>query len=63
MKGELFMHFTKMHCLCGQKRLCRSHAPVSVVLYGGVLEIAVDGSGTAIMTGRAESIYEGDAEI
>ena len=42
---------------------CRPEEPVSVVLDGGTLEISVDRNGRVRMTGPAESIYEGEADL
>ncbi len=46
-----------------KKGYCRAHSPVSVVLDGGTLEITVSSSGTVMMNGPAEKIYEGEAAI
>jgi len=46
-----------------KKGYCRAHAPVSVTLDGGILEITVDSNGTVMMTGPAERIYEGEIAI
>ena len=43
--------------------LCDRQAPVSVVLDGGVLSIELKNDGTAVMTGPAETVYEGEAEL
>ena len=45
------------------KGFCRPEEGVSVILDGGTLEIAVDRNGRVRMTGPAESIYEGEADL
>ncbi len=44
-----------------KKGFCRPGEPVSVLLDGGRLEISVDADGTVVMTGPAETVYEGEA--
>ena len=46
-----------------RKGYCRSGEPVSVLLDGGVLTVSADESGNVTMTGPAEFVYEGEAEI
>ena len=45
------------------KGVCRAGAPVSVVLDGGTLEITVGDGGEVLMTGPAETVYEGEAAV
>ena len=45
------------------KGLCRCGVPVSVQPDGGTLEIRVDPAGFVLMTGPAETVYEGEAII
>jgi diaminopimelate epimerase len=45
------------------KGICRAGAPVSVVLDGGTLEITVGDGGEILMTGPAETVYEGEAAV
>ena len=42
---------------------CGREVPVTVLLDGGQLEIGVDDDGTVVMTGPAETVYEGEAEL
>ena len=42
---------------------CGGDGPVTVVLDGGRLEIDVREDGTVVMTGPAETVYEGEAEL
>lgn len=46
-----------------KKGYCRSHAPVTVMLDGGILEISVGDNGKVMMTGPADSVYEGEVFI
>ncbi len=46
-----------------KKGYCPANTPVSVVLDGGTLEISVSDDGAVTMTGPAETVYEGEAEI
>ncbi len=43
--------------------ICRKDAPVTVALDGGELEISVSKDFDITMTGPAETVYEGEAEI
>ena len=43
--------------------ICRAEEPITVVLDGGELEITVSDAFEIIMTGPAETVYEGDAAI
>jgi diaminopimelate epimerase len=43
--------------------LCRPGRTVSVILDGGTLKITVDEEGRVLMTGPAESIYEGETDL
>jgi diaminopimelate epimerase len=45
------------------KGICRAGAPVSVVLDGGTLEVTVGDGGEVLMTGPAETVYEGEAAV
>ena len=45
------------------KGLCRAGSPVSVVLDGGTLEVTVGDGGQVLMTGPAETVYEGEAAV
>ena len=42
---------------------CGREVPVTVLLDGGQLEIGVGDDGTVVMTGPAETVYEGEAEL
>ncbi|MBO4831694.1 MAG: diaminopimelate epimerase [Oscillospiraceae bacterium] len=46
-----------------KKGFCSPHAPVTVALDGGDLEISITGDGEAIMTGPAVTVYEGEVII
>lgn len=46
-----------------QKGLCAYNTPVSVHLDGGTLTVQIDSHNTVTMTGPAETVYEGDAEL
>ena len=45
------------------KRFCRCDTPISVHLDGGTLKIQVSYDNTVIMTGPAETVYEGETEL
>ena len=45
------------------KGLCRHSVPISVQLDGGTLEIQVDPAGFVLMTGPAETVYEGETVL
>lgn len=45
------------------KRFCPENEKISVVLDGGTLEIEVKKDGTVIMTGPAETVYEGEVNV
>ncbi|MBO6011472.1 MAG: diaminopimelate epimerase [Oscillospiraceae bacterium] len=45
------------------KGICRAGAPVSVALDGGTLEVTVGADGEVLMTGPAETVYEGEAAV
>lgn len=42
---------------------CGTDSPVTVVLDGGQLEIDIGDDGTVMMTGPAETVYEGEVEL
>ena len=42
---------------------CGREGPVTVLLDGGPLEIGIDDDGAVVMTGPAETVYEGEAEL
>lgn len=45
------------------KNICESETPISVHLDGGTLKIQVDYNNTVMMTGPAETVYEGETDI
>ncbi len=45
------------------KNYCSENCPVTVVLDGGELKISVDAQGKTVMTGPAETVYEGEVEL
>ncbi len=46
-----------------RKGFCRAGTPIRVRLDGGTLKITVSRDGSVKMTGPAESVYEGEAEL
>ena len=46
-----------------RKGFCREDTPIRVRLDGGTLKITVSRDGSVKMTGPAESVYEGEAEL
>ena len=45
------------------KGFCAPNTPITVVLDGGELEITVSGDNAVIMTGPAQTVYEGEAVL
>ena len=50
-------------CAAVTQGVCAAGEPITVVLDGGELEITVSHDLDITMTGPAETVYEGDAEI
>ena len=46
-----------------KKGYCRAYAPVSVELDGGVLEVTVGNGENVMMSGPAETVYEGECPV
>ncbi|MCR4770998.1 MAG: diaminopimelate epimerase [Oscillospiraceae bacterium] len=46
-----------------KKGYCRAYAPVSVELDGGVLEVTVGNGENVMMSGPAETVYEGECAV
>ena len=46
-----------------KRGLCDHESSVSVILDGGVLNISTDNAGEIVMTGPANTVYEGEIEI
>ena len=45
------------------KGFCRRETPIDVVLDGGTLNIQIENDNTAMMTGPAETVYEGEVAL
>ncbi len=54
-------------CAAAAAAVCRGYlpagTPVTVILDGGRLNVTVDEGGETVMTGPAETVYEGSAEV
>ena len=45
------------------KNICKREKQISVYLDGGILKIQIDNDDTVMMTGPAETVYEGETDI